>query len=503
MYTRLSSRNLSAITRLPKNETPHRLFFFSEALPPGAHNVHAVYAPVTKVPVAFEGVQEDSGFLATFASSIVGLEGGGYRLYATAGTRKPLRGESQGEIRVWDSSDGLHWQPVSIQPTEASGAINRLEISGVPGNTSYMVQPQVVPLRDGRWRMYFWKHRDSHLRYTMAESEDGLCWHVPDFERPALFHPADGGLRRWAEGLAPQTGSGKLELSPEEILTHKRLASNDATYVYYDERLDRYECYSVWLHPAIPDRRVGVDNAPGVHRLMHRRLSEDGLCWSDAEMILIPDERDPWDLQFYYLSVQWHQDWMIGSLGHYRVEDGQQTQDLALCFSRDGKRWERPLRGGLIPRPTRESGARDSMGIYAPNTWIDRGDHWLILYTGTPNAHNEGGGRSRPLGATLAKNRFVGLAAGRVTGGFMTEPFVPAGTQIGLDAHIRGWLRAELCDGFGHKLPEHHLMDCTPIRGDSEAHLLHWQDQPTDLHRYRCLRLRVEFTDGEVYGAAF
>ncbi|MFO7917969.1 MAG: sialidase family protein [Anaerolineae bacterium] len=494
----LTDKNLAAVSRLPKGKTAHRLFFFREELPPGAHNVHHAYAPVEKVPVTFDGWDEKQGSLASFASSIVALEDG-YRLYATVRSRDRERCG----IRAWDSSDGLHWEPTSMAPEAADGVINRVPISGLPEGSDFIAQPQIVPLRDGRWRMYFWKHGGGHLRYTVAESEDGLRWSVPDFERPVLYHPSEGGLWRWAQGLAPHTDMDEITLSKDEILEHKRLASNDATYVYYNDALDRYECYSVWLHPAIPERRVDVDNAPGVHRTLHRRHSEDGLHWSDPEMIMIPDQRDPWDLQFYYLAVQWHLDWLIGSVGHYRVEAGQQTQDQSLCFSRDGKGWERPLRGGFIPRPPRESGATDSMGIYGPNTWIDLGDRWLILYTGTPDAHNEGGKRSQTMGATCAKNRFVGLAADAVRGGFMTEPFVATRPQIMLDADIDGWLRAELCDGFGRKMDDHHLMDAVPIQGNEEHHVLRWKDQPTDLHRYECVRLRFEFCEGTVYGVDF
>jgi len=499
MFTPLSRRNLAAVTRSPVGEVAHRLFFFDEELPLGAHNVHPVYAPIAKVPVNVEQAESPESSVATFASSIVGLEGGGYRLYATVrpATREGL------EMRVWESPDGLNWRALALRPQDGSEAINRLLIEGVPGDASFMGQPQVVPLRDGRWRCYFWKHRDGHVRYVIAESEDGLRWQVPDFQRPALFHPYDGGLWEWAAGLAPETYAEKVILSDEEMLRHKRLASNDATFVYYNEVLDRYECYSVWLHPAIPDRRVEVDNAPGVHRVLHRRLSMDGLEWGDPEIILLPDARDPWDLQFYYLAVQWHLDWMIGSAGHYRVEDGQQTQDLTLCFSRDGVRWARPVRGGFIPRPPEASEAQDCRGVYAPNTWLDLGDRWLILYTATPDPHNRPRGRSRPMGAAFAKNRFVGLAATRVTGGFLTEPFILTAPQITLDADIRGWLRAELCDGFGRKLPGHHLMEGAPIRGDSASHILRWRDQPADLHRYQCLRLRFEYADGEVYGVGF
>lgn len=188
----------------------------------------------------------------------------------------------------------------------------------------------------------------------------------------------------------------EVPLPPNEVLARKRLWTNDSTHVYFNDQLCRFECYSVWLHPAIPDRRVDVDNAPGVHRLIHRRLSEDGINWSDAQLILMPDDRDPWDLQFYFLAVQWHEDIMIGMLGYYRVEDGQQTMDTDLCFSRDGYHWERPVRGGWIPRSEEDSGAMDTKGIYAGNFWVDLGNRWLILY-GEHQTHT----MQKPIGLGL------------------------------------------------------------------------------------------------------
>jgi hypothetical protein len=259
--------------------------------------------------------------------------------------------------------------------------------------------------------------------------------------------------------------------------------------------------------PAVPDRRVEVDNAPFWHRYIHRRFSADGLAWSAPELIIMPDARDPWDQQFYYLAVQWHEDWMIGSLGHYRVEDGQQTQDLELAFSRDGRTWHRPVRGGFIARDREAPDVRDSMGVYAPNAWIDEGETWLCLYTGTHLAHNrsrELTDRPRPImGARWARDRFVGLRAGRVIGGFLSEPFYPQGETITVDADVRGWLRAELCDVFGRKHEGYHLMDAVPVTGDDRAHVLRWQDVDTARFQYDAVRLRFEYVDGEIYGIGF
>jgi hypothetical protein len=107
------------------------------------------------------------------------------------------------------------------------------------------------------------------------------------------------------------------------------------------------------------------------------------------------------------------------------------------------------------------------------------------------------------MGARWPKNRSVGLHAGRVVGDFLSEPFYPQGETITVDAVVRGWLRAELCDVFGRKHEGYHLMDAVPIAGDDAAHVLRWEGVDTARSRYDAVRLRFEFVDGEVYGIGF
>ncbi len=479
--------------RTPGGDISHRLLFFGE--PGQAYGVHHTYAPVEKQ----ECTVDDGGLgwgCIDFGDPFK-MEDGSYRCY---GTVRPSDQRFMG-IGLWESKDALRWTPINLGQVKRDGRdTNLIQFENLPGDQSSMGLPNIVPTRDGRMRMYFWKHKEGHLRYLIAESDDGLKWRVLDVDKPALYHPADGGLWALAEGLAPEKVS-KIAAPKEEILRRKRLWSNDSTHIHYNAQLGRFECYSVWLHPAIPERRVDVDNAPGVHRLIHRRLSDDGLNWSDAELIVMPDDRDPWDLQFYFMSVHWYEDWMIGRIGYYRVADGLQTMDTDLCFSRDGRHWERPVRGGWIPRS--ENGF-DKMGIYAGASWIDLGDRWLTIYSGTPVPHNATKAyQSAPMAVLFARNRFVGLAADRTPGGFVTEPFFPAGEEIRVDADIRGSLRAELCDAFGRKLAGFHLMESVPVKGDSEAHVLRWKNASSADHRFECLRLRFEYTDGVIYGVDF
>lgn len=491
-----AATTLADVTRIETGRTSRRQFFFDERGPSRGHAVHYAYAPVTKCPVSVD--EASVGVSNTCFGTVLRLGEGGYRCYATSRTAdQKIMG-----ITVWQSADGLSWEAVMLgQAPVGKGASNQIWFEGIPGDQSSVAGPDVVPLRDGRWRMYLWKHREGHLRCIVAESEDGLHWNVPDVGSPALYHPHDGGLWKMAEGLAVHEAI-HFDLPEDEVLARKRLWSNDASHVYYNSLLDRYECYSVWLHPAIPDRRVDVDNAPGVHRLIQRRLSEDGLKWSDPELILMPDERDPWDLQFYFLNVQWHEDWLIGCLGHYRVEDGQQSMDTELCFSREGRTWHRPLRGAWIPRSPEGSGALDSTGIYTGD-WIDTDDGWLCLYSATPVPHNSRRFEMGIMAARFRRNRFLGVATGQPAGGFMTEPLFPGKSGITVDADIRGWARAELCDAFGRKLQGFELMNSIPMSGDSETHSLRWNCADPAVHRHECVRVRFEMSEAAVYSVAF
>lgn len=506
MNREMDNWQLATTTALPAQEASRRLYFFAEALPDHARNIHYVYAPVTKHGVVLEGDApwEQGSGVASFCSTVIGLDDGRYRLYYTAVNAEYMR------LAVAESTDGMTWQRLPLGQEYWRGHnTNRIVLTGVPGaeladsrgivlegelsRQNQVAQPQVLRLPDGRWRMVYWHHQHGWGRipylYTVAESEDGLRWHVPDYDQPAL-------TSHWLGDTAGLCDAARL--------VEKARRTNDANFIYWNPRLQCYEQFSQWLLEAIPERRVDEDNAPQCNRMIQRRASADGLAWSAPELVIQADNRDPWDQQFYHLAVQYHEDWLIGSLGHYRVESAQQTQDLELVFSRDGRRWERPLRGGFIPR---EPGGRDAEGIYPPNAWIDRGDSWLCLYTGTARKHNQSRNPALPpsciMAASWPKHRFVGLRADHVPGGFLTPVFFPQAPHIQVDADVRGWLRAELCDAWGRKREGYHLGDSLPVRGGDGVHILRWRDRDTSGFQHDPVRLRFEFADADVYGVAF
>jgi hypothetical protein len=511
--TQNSAWQLASTTARPVHQPSRRLHFFAEQLPSGARNVHHVYAPVQKHGVVLDGDApwEAGGSVSSFCGSVIRLDDGRYRLYYTTVNSGSMR------MAVAESDDGLAWQRLPLGQEKWQGHdTNRIVLTGVPGaaagdpregelvtpdgrtivlggedsRQNQVGQPQVMRLPDGRWRMVYWHHQHGWGRvpylYTIAESDDGLRWHVPHYDRPALN----------AHWLGDQS-----VLSAEQRLAEKARRTNDANFVYWNGRLQCYEQFSQWFLDAAPARRVPEDNCPDFNRMIQRRVSADGLTWSAPELVIQADEQDPWDQQFYHLAVQYHDDWLIGSLGHYRVENRQQTMDLELAFSRDGRTWERPLRGGFIPR---DPHGRDSEGIYPPNAWIDQGDRWLCLYTATARKHNEHARSDLPptciMAASWRKNRFVGLGAGSTPGGFLTPVFYPQGPDIRVDADVRGWLRAELCDAWGQKIQGYHLEDSLEFTGDSTSHTLRWRGHDTAAFRHDPVRLRFEFADADLYG---
>ncbi|MEA3400448.1 MAG: hypothetical protein U9R79_04310 [Armatimonadota bacterium] len=485
-----------------------RVFFYDDQDLETRHGLHLAYGPVRKLGlVQWPRPEWDLERASVFAGSVVELPGGGYRLYYSG--RCP-GGEGTFGIALAESEDGIEWTKPLLGQLEVGGAdTNRIAIEGMPPEGS-CTQPQVVLTPDGSWLMWSWWHAHDagYMRYVLAESEDGVRWRVTDVNRPAVMHPADCelGQNAWVAGLTGASAEDRFaHQRTMEWMEAKRLRSNDATYVYYNEDAGRFEMYSVWLLPVdeATHRVTPHDNAPRVLRTIHRRESTDAVTWSDPEMLILADEHDPLHQELYYLAVQPDGGWNIGMLGHYRC--WEQTMDLELCFSRDTHAWVRPLRGGWVPRG--EIDEIDYMSIYAANRLLDMGDRWRLLYRGGNAKHNhelpEGvdEARQETFVAEAPKGRFAGLSTtNRAIGALTLSRFNHTGERITVHADVRGRLQAELRDPYGRPLPGFELNSCAPIAGDAQEHVLTWEGGKTSAeYRYDVVGLRVEMEDGVLY----
>jgi hypothetical protein len=254
------------------------------------------------------------------------------------------------------------------------------------------VQPVHIRLPNGRHRLYFWVHAPEVVRYLVAESDDGRRYRVLDPLRPVLWHLFDRAARRNVSGT--EQSASHVDEPPAD----PACVCNDATNVYQlpDGTFELYTPALIQVGPDDP-RYVAQDNCPGLLRVIDRLVSEDGLRWHSRQRIIMPDDADAVQLQFYHLSVTHTPQGRIGLLGHYRVD--LQTMDLEWCFSSDGIHWNRPMRSGWLPRPT---DGPDSWGIYPASSMVQRDGRWWLFYTGVNFAHNHEAGSARQQSVILA-----------------------------------------------------------------------------------------------------
>jgi hypothetical protein len=471
--------------------------FYEEALPSGCVNLHHVYGPVTKLgtvikPPPPSDRRENYG-ISTFLNSVERQGDGSYRLFYNAWRHD--------YIGMALSKDGRNWTlPKLGQQKINDGDSNLLRIEGLPEKAAVRVA-SILQLGPSQWRWYFLTDHGG-LGMRLAESADGLHWKVVPLPEPVFLHPSTlGPLFDWKIGRVNHPLAAEQNVPGAELAARKRLLSNDSPVVYRDPQTGVYELYTPWIIPNPPGsiRRVPYDNAPSILRAIGRRTSEDGLKWADPELVVLPDRKDPLDLQFYHLAQFRHEGWRVGMLGHYRVAD--QTIDLELAFSRDGRHWERPRRGAWVPRGA--AGAPDHFGIYPPRDVVALpGGEALLLYTGAPNKHNASSNLHHIMAATFDKDRLVGIGADKVPGLYRSWPLIRTRPDVTVNAAIRGRLRAEMADAFGATLPGFRFADCEPVQGSSKRHVLRWKGDASQ-YQYEAVVLRLEFTDGEVYGIEY
>jgi len=242
-----------------------------------------------------------------------------------------------------------------------------------------LTQPVHLNLPDGRERIYFWAHANDVNRYLVADSDDGVNFFVADWCRPVLCHPGDRAvpLEMLKERkLWLYVRSAELPRPEGEPQVTADMLLNDATNVYLmpDGTFELYSAEVIMCPPGPEPHQKD----PCLRFIQHR-TSADGIRWSSPERVLIRDGEDPYDLQFYYLAVNFTPHGRIGVLGHYRSDPG--TGDLEFCFSRDGIEWKRQRRPGF-PRP------KGVEGIYAPHDLVKVDGLYYLFYTGNTCNHH-------------------------------------------------------------------------------------------------------------------
>jgi hypothetical protein len=277
-----------------------------------------------------------------------------------------------------------------------------LAIGGMPAGWE-PVQPVHILMKNGKHRLYFWVHGRGVQRFIAADSDDGRRYRVVNALSPMLVTFYDRAIpdidpvkgTRWGlKGNMPRRRSRPAE---EPLVSVDQITNDGATvYQHPDGSFEMYAQSLVAIDQDDP-RFMGHDNLPGLVRVIDRFVSEDGLKWEQRTRVLEPDDKDSIDTQFYHLTVTHTDRGLVGLLGHYYVND--QYMHLEWCYSRDGLKWERPLRDEWVKRGP--PGTPDSYIIYPGRDIVNRDGRWYFFYTGNNYGHNGKDAHGPPQGVIM------------------------------------------------------------------------------------------------------
>ena len=399
-------------------------------------------------------------------SSVV-RDRGLYRMWYRVAEKEP-------PYPVWtcyaESRDGITWTRRNLGVYSRKGS-TRNNIIGDPKdftNVSVIVDPNQQPGSSARYKMI---SRVGGISGFV--SRDGIHW------QPVRTNP-----------LLPP-GKGPFD-------SHN-------TLLWDDER----RRFVIYLR--------GVDSSvegsfKGGRRAIRRTESTDFLHWSEPELVVAADERDPKDLHFYTnAAVKYFRAAraflmfpMVLYPDRRENEDAPLPglADIVFASSRDGIRWDRLFRKPFLS-PDLD-----------PENWVDRNP--IMGHGVVPTGPGEismyysdllRSERTRIRRCTLRTDGFVSVQGpDSGFGEFTTRPirFQGRGLELNYATSGGGSLLVELQDQDGDPLEGLSLEDCAPLVGNKIAGIARWRGG-IDLSRHagKTVRLRVRIRDAHLYAFRF
>jgi hypothetical protein len=295
------------------------------------------------------------------------------------------------------------------------------------------------------------------------------------------------------------------------------LTMSDAVDVFFDPQHAAYVVYGTcWLQ--------GPAGGLAWKHGMARVESKDFLHWSKPQIVLSPDDQDPPNLEFHTSPVFFHKGcyFSLNQILNSRGEVAKTAADLMhieLMISRDGWRWERPFRQTRFLAQTADE--QFSSGSIFSNACPVVTEDEIRFYYGGYSATAIGGGKqitgnSQLSGvgfASIPLDRFAGIRplprsnqptlkrplehVGQIT----LKPLdLTAHRNLTLNADARqGSVRVEILNADGYRLRGYSKDVAVPIRGNSLAHAVAWQEAALqDLPSGKYM-LRLHLDQAEVF----
>ena len=399
-------------------------------------------------------------------SSVV-RDRGLYRMWYRVAEKEP-------PFPVWtcyaESRDGITWTRRNLGVYSRKGS-TRNNIIGDPKdftNVSVIVDPNQQPGSSARYKMI---SRVGGISGFI--SMDGIRW------QPVRTNP-----------LLPP-GKGPFD-------SHNTLL--------WDDERRRFVIYLRGVDPSVEGPFKGG------RRAIRRTESTDFLHWSEPELVVAADERDPKDLHFYTnAAVKYFRAaraFLMFPMVLYpeRMENEDAPHpglaDVVFASSRDGIRWSRLFRKPFLS-PDLD-----------PDNWVDRNP--IMGHGVVPTGPGEismyysellRSERTRIRRCTLRTDGFVSVQGPYSGfGEFTTRPIRFQGRRLELNYATSGGgsLLVELQDQDGDPLEALSLEDCAPLVGDRIDGIAKWKGgEDLSRHAGKTVRLRVRIRDAHLYAFRF
>jgi hypothetical protein len=300
-----------------------------------------------------------------------------------------------------------------------------------------------------------------------------------------------------------------------EVLTYDSI---DRKYILYGRAHMKWSTAhpdsDPWFFPVYPGAVEGIWTT---RRCQYRHESTDCIHWSKGELIFEPGPDD--NLQdAHYCFVPWRADEMhLGILGVFHEVDN--TFDIELCHSRDGKAWNRfPTHQPIMARGP--EGSYDCYMLETPTQPLVVGDEIWIYYGGA-NIHHDWWifGQMQGLDvpeakdptyayngshlclATLRLDGWVSLDATIREGYVETKPVFSTGAHLYINGRCDpdGYIQVEVMDNWNHVWPGYGKNECHTFTGDSVRHKVAWTAGDAVNMIPGIVKLRFHLRNAELY----
>ncbi len=248
-------------------------------------------------------------------------------------------------------------------------------------------------------------------------------------------------------------------------------------------------------------------------RVIGRAESPDMIRWSQDQTILIPDEKDFPDTEFYNMPAITYHGIYIGMLWNFRTTNTLHYPELVV--SRDGIHYERNYREPFV-RPG-DHGDFDETTVYVLAPIVHDGKVWIYYEGGNwrgPEAlYRKGKEALHAAGlATLAEDAFVSVDAGKLLPGeLVTHFFSFEGNELSLNMKA-AWnnagagqpeLKVGILDSDLEPIAGFTLAESDPVR-TTGRHRMSWRGK-SDVSALagQPVQLRIHIRNAKLYSFQF